>query len=171
MTLPASGPISIKDIAKELGISEIGLSLGDIRVRTLLGHPSGPVYMSSAYGKSSGWRGTMTIGLLTSNLEDNVGYNPLTGTGAVSGGGTVNNIDVTPNSVRMQWTKSRNSYLFVTRFGLGTSLSIPVKITFGGERVYKLGSSKVSIVVTADDYNWFRSRVGQTISMTIEEDK
>lgn len=113
----------------------------------------------------------MTIGLLTSNLEDNVGYNPLTGTGAVSGGGTVNNIDVTPNSVRMQWTKRRDSYLFVTRFGLGTSLPIPVKITFGGERVYKLRSSSVSIVVTADDYNWFRSRVGQTISMTIEEDK
>lgn len=60
MTIKSSGPISIADIAAELRISAEWLSLGDSRVRALLGHPTGAVYMSSAYGKSSGSTFTLT---------------------------------------------------------------------------------------------------------------
>jgi hypothetical protein len=51
MTLPASGPISIGDVAAELGIG-LPLSLGDPRVRTLAGVPSGPISLGQLRGKS-----------------------------------------------------------------------------------------------------------------------
>ena len=53
MTLPASGTISMAQIAAELGISAAGLSLGDSRCRALAGVPSGPISFSNFYGKSS----------------------------------------------------------------------------------------------------------------------
>lgn len=55
-------PISIYQIAVELGIGATGLSLNDSRVRTLLGNTSGAVYMSNAYGKSNNYSGTLTVG-------------------------------------------------------------------------------------------------------------
>ena len=52
MTLPASGAISIGMVAAELGIG-LPLSLGDSRVRTLAGVPSGPISLGNLYGKSA----------------------------------------------------------------------------------------------------------------------
>jgi hypothetical protein len=53
MTLPASGPISMAQIAAELGISASGLSLNAAGVRSLAGQPSGSVSMSNLRGKSN----------------------------------------------------------------------------------------------------------------------
>lgn len=53
MTLPASGAISIGQVAAELGIG-LPLSLGDSRVRTLAGVATGPISLSNLYGKSNG---------------------------------------------------------------------------------------------------------------------
>jgi hypothetical protein len=53
MTLPASGPISMSQIAAELGISATGLSLGDSRVRALAGKPTGALSFLDLYGKTS----------------------------------------------------------------------------------------------------------------------
>jgi hypothetical protein len=51
MTLPTSGPISLGMVAAELGIGK-PLSLGDSRVRTLAGVPSGPISLGQLRGKS-----------------------------------------------------------------------------------------------------------------------
>jgi hypothetical protein len=53
MTLPASGPITMADVAAELGISAVGLSLNDSRVRALAGIPSGAISFADLHGKSA----------------------------------------------------------------------------------------------------------------------
>jgi hypothetical protein len=53
MTTPSSPPISLKDVAGELGLSSVGLSLSDSRVRTLAGVPSGPISLHNLLGKSA----------------------------------------------------------------------------------------------------------------------
>lgn len=52
MTLPVSGPISLGDVAAELGIG-LPLSLGDSRVLALAGKSAPPISLSDLYGKSS----------------------------------------------------------------------------------------------------------------------
>lgn len=52
MTLPASGPITLGQVAAELGIG-LPLSLGDPRVRALAGVPSGPISLGQLRGKSA----------------------------------------------------------------------------------------------------------------------
>jgi hypothetical protein len=53
MTTPSSPPISLKDVATELGVSSVGLSLSDSRVRALAGVPSGPISLQQLEGKSA----------------------------------------------------------------------------------------------------------------------
>lgn len=52
MALPSSPPITMAQVAAELGIS-LPLSLGDSRVRALAGKPSGDISMLDLLGKSS----------------------------------------------------------------------------------------------------------------------
>lgn len=52
MTLPATGSISMSQVATELGISQTGLSLNDARVRALAGVLSGPISFSNLRGKT-----------------------------------------------------------------------------------------------------------------------
>jgi len=51
MTLPASGPLTLGQVAAELGIG-LPLSLGDTRVRALAGVASGPISLGQLRGKS-----------------------------------------------------------------------------------------------------------------------
>lgn len=53
MTLPASGPISMSQVATELGVTSTGINLNQTNVRTLAGRPSGTISMSDLLGKSS----------------------------------------------------------------------------------------------------------------------
>lgn len=54
MTLQSSGPISLGNVAVELGrTSTTTTSLGEAAVRTLAGVASGPVSLSNLYGKSN----------------------------------------------------------------------------------------------------------------------
>lgn len=50
--LQSSGPITMAQVAAELGISASGLSLGDSRVRNLAKRPSGSISFADLYGKS-----------------------------------------------------------------------------------------------------------------------
>ena len=59
MALPSSGPITMAQVAAELGISASGLSLDDSRVRQLAGKPSGAISMADLLGKSSVWVATL----------------------------------------------------------------------------------------------------------------
>lgn len=54
MTLPASGPISMSQVATELGVTASGINLNQTNVRTLAGRPSGTISMSDLLGKSNG---------------------------------------------------------------------------------------------------------------------
>lgn len=60
MALPSSGPITMAQVAAELGISASGLSLDDSRVRQLAGKPSGAISFADLLGKSSVWVATLT---------------------------------------------------------------------------------------------------------------
>ena len=62
MTLPASGSISIAQVATELGIGATGLSLNDSRVRNLFGKASGIISMSDGRGKSNNYVGSFVVG-------------------------------------------------------------------------------------------------------------
>lgn len=53
MALPTTGPISIGDVAAELGMSPTGLSLNHPAVRALAGKPDGPISLSDLRGKSA----------------------------------------------------------------------------------------------------------------------
>lgn len=65
MTLPASGPISMSQVATELGVTASGINLNQTNVRTLAGRPSGTISMSDLLGKSSVIKFTMTVGVPT----------------------------------------------------------------------------------------------------------
>lgn len=54
MTTPASNPISLTNVAAELGISANGIELGQANVRTLAGVPSGPISLTNLLNKSAG---------------------------------------------------------------------------------------------------------------------
>ena len=71
MALPATGPISLAMIATELGISQVGLSLNDSRVRALAGKASGPVTFADLRGKSNG---PPEITLVAGAFSVTVGY-------------------------------------------------------------------------------------------------
>lgn len=84
MTLPASGSISIADIATELGVS-LPIGLTDSNVRALAGVPSGNIVLPNDFwGKSN-----LSI-LLGDTSESNVGFAAFTlhsnGTYSLSGG-------------------------------------------------------------------------------------
>ena len=53
MTTPSSPPIGMKDVATELGVSSVGLSLSASNVRTLAGVPSGAVSLHDLLGRSA----------------------------------------------------------------------------------------------------------------------
>jgi hypothetical protein len=71
MTLPSSGPISMSQVAAELGISATGLSLNDSRVRALAGKPSGAISMNDLHGKSAG--GLTSFTALPTNVSSSTG--------------------------------------------------------------------------------------------------
>ena len=60
MTLPASGPITLGQVAVELGTG-LPLTLGDSRVRTLVGVSSGPISLGQLRGKSAYTPMTLTV--------------------------------------------------------------------------------------------------------------
>jgi len=102
MTLPASGSISIGQVAAELGIG-LPLTLGDSRVRTLAGVPSGPISMTSLYGKSAYTPMTLTTNGASSGpvSSDTVG-------GTVSGTASVGVTGGT-GGYTYQWTLTSSS--------------------------------------------------------------
>lgn len=72
MALPSSGQIFMSQIAQELGISAVGLTLNDPRVRQLAGKPSGPVWFSDFWGKSNGMQ--LTIGQYNDSGRFHLGF-------------------------------------------------------------------------------------------------
>lgn len=87
MTLPTSGPISIGMVAQELGIT-LPLSLGDSRVRTLAGKPSGPISLGDLRGKSAATSMTVTAAAVgeVKNSAAAAGTANGTATATVTGG-------------------------------------------------------------------------------------
>lgn len=73
MTLPASGTITLGQVAAELGIG-LPLELGDSRVRALAGVPSGPISLSNLYGKTAGGGSPPASSPLTVQTQDGQGF-------------------------------------------------------------------------------------------------
>jgi hypothetical protein len=82
MTLQSSGPISLNDIAAELGISSAGLSLLDSRLLALAGKSGPPVSISDFYGKSA-------VAPLSASCPDVNASRATNNTGLVSGSTSV----------------------------------------------------------------------------------
>jgi hypothetical protein len=61
MTLPATGTLSMSQIATELGLSQTGLSLNHSWIRALAQRPSGSVSYSSLRGQSGHFSGTINV--------------------------------------------------------------------------------------------------------------
>jgi hypothetical protein len=93
MTLPASGPISMLQVAAEIGISHIGLSLNHANVRTLAGVPSGVISFANLHGKS--WLAVVLNAHTISSVN----------TGAVPAGITV----TFQNNGLLAWSRSGQS--------------------------------------------------------------
>lgn len=80
MTLQSSPPISLGDVANELGIA-LPLSLGDSRVLTLAGKSGPPISLSDLLGKGSGGAsGGGSANVNVTSTQQNYSY---------SGGGTI----------------------------------------------------------------------------------
>jgi hypothetical protein len=98
VTLPASGSISLGQVATELGVA-LPISLGDTNVRTLAGVASGAISLTNLYGKTAGaamsaaapnilaQRSTNTTGVVsgTSTATPTGGTAPYTYAWAISG--------------------------------------------------------------------------------------
>ena len=81
MTLPASGAISMSQIATELGIAQTGINLNQANVRALAGIGSGTISLSDFYGKAaaapvSQFSGTAWASIIaTKNISVSVIFN------------------------------------------------------------------------------------------------
>jgi hypothetical protein len=62
MTLPSSGTITMAEVATELGLSDTGINLNHSWVRALANIGSGAIALSSLYGKTGNFSGTLSIG-------------------------------------------------------------------------------------------------------------
>lgn len=83
MTLQASGPITLDDINVELGLARTTpISITQSNARALAGIPSGPIYLSDFYGKSSVFKFAVTTTTSNANLYTlavNAGWNKISG--------------------------------------------------------------------------------------------
>lgn len=67
MTTPASGTISMTDVAAELAASASGLALGSFRVRSMANRAAGAVAMADLWGKQ---RYALTVGYRESSVNE-----------------------------------------------------------------------------------------------------
>ncbi len=116
--------MSIAHVATELGISPIGLSLGDSRVRNLLGD-TGAVYLSNAYGKSNAYTSTISLG--NSGITTGV-YRPNAGSGWVYGS-VANSIVYGTPLIWMTWEVDRFGGTGDGEFYFANSIGAKLKIT------------------------------------------
>ena len=70
MALQTSGPISLRDVNIELGLSAgATISLGGSNIRGLAGVSSGPISLANLRGKSAGKEGVITYTIALNNLN------------------------------------------------------------------------------------------------------
>jgi hypothetical protein len=154
MTLPASGSISLGDVAAELGAG-LPLSLGDSRVLALAGKGALPISLSDLYGKSS-------IPPLTANATG--GYS--SGSSTTSGGTVSTSATASPSGgvapYSYAWTVVSNTG--GATVGSLTGQSVSISKSFG-----KLsdGSASVTFNVTVSDSQG-RSVTVNNVTATIE---
>lgn len=113
MALPSSGAISLWQIAQELNVPIEGLSLGDQRVRDLLGDQDA-VYMSNAYNKSA--MNTMTIGRWDNSGRTYLGYQGASPTGTNYGGwmGNATPYGIVKTLIIQRWSQYDNKIILQT---------------------------------------------------------
>jgi len=130
MTLPASGSISLSQVASELSLSTTGINLNNSSVRSLAGKASGAVSLSDLRGKSA----TPTIHMTAGTGGTHKGYLNTLGTtyGSVDNtsvlGQTVIGLDWAPPTtgpsafaVYLSGLQAQNAFAWVNI--LGTTLN------------------------------------------------
>lgn len=95
------------------GVGVNGLSLNDSRVRTLLGNPSGAVYMSNAYGKSNNYVGSFVVGY--SGWNSGV-YRANASSGWAYGGIRTTTGGPLPSAVYSSTTNTNRLYVSLSQF-------------------------------------------------------
>lgn len=132
MTTPGP-PIGLNDVAAELGISSVNLSLSDSRVRALAGIPSGSIglqdcehksaIMSAAIGGNQSGSGTSTSNVFSLTCTPTGGTGPYTYSWAYGSQGGTGTISIgSPSSASTGITLS-------TSGGLGSAISCNVQCT------------------------------------------
>lgn len=132
MALPSSGPITMAQVAAEIGISASGLSLDDSRVRQLAGRPSGSISMSDLLGKAWLLPPTIAVGSWSGSFYNGEyrTYSSDTLTLSLGGGaGTVTYTTLSGNSNTGFTQKSQTSYEFFSRTAAGGTRDVRFTVT------------------------------------------
>ncbi|MBW3732445.1 hypothetical protein [Aeromonas dhakensis] len=156
-------PVSIYEIAVELGIGATGLSLGDQRVRNLLGD-SGAVYMSNAYGKSN--TASLTIGYeeYTKFIKiRNWGFKAESGMGALSNGACSQGV-CTALYIRRGGDSAPKLHMQTTN---GSAAGVGVQIFCGGTVFNYTVPANGSIDIPNQMMDIWSSSVGVTIQIKL----
>ena len=157
MQLPSTGPISMAQVASELGIPVTGINLNDSRVRQLAGKPSGTISMADLLGKSG--ISNLEVSVTPSSLHDfdtvsgtgtrtytftaNVtgGVSPYTYAWTTTTGAVVGATNTNTFQVRFSYTRNGAYYSGEVRLvltdqqGTQRTVVVPVNIEFYGEGV------------------------------------
>ena len=146
MTTPSSPPISLKDVATELGISSVGLSLSDTRVRGLAGIPSGPISLHDLLGKSA--YTPMSPNVASDGYEDGAGVGGFSPSVSPNGG-------VAPYSY--SWTVVSTTGLYT--YSLTSATSNPCSLSLSPSTPFVPGEVDLKCTVTDGHGNSVDSNV------------
>ena len=151
MTLPASGPISMSQVAAELGISATGLSLNDSRVRALAGKPSGAISFADLLGKSAA--GVVNPLPITVIYDEELSPTNASAQVGLSADGTI--------SVVGNGSSAGPNWYAPTTAGIGSSYWAKLVVNSGAGPTSGSGLGIVSLAGGAN-WIWGRSSLGST---------
>lgn len=130
--MPASGTITMAQVATELGVAASNISLNDANVRAMASIPSGTISMSNMYGKSTG--PMITIATISQSVMYGYSFSRTSVVGAVT-----TRTFYPPNTLTLNslvWSNLNRVYTIKATFGTGSTTQLKIggtqKISING---------------------------------------